>query len=127
MAVDDEPAGRVPVKALEFDVARVGPGTQMGGGRSALAAGRVRRVDDDDLANIWDENLETEDDGFDIDKELAKITKPKTKLGDIYQLGIHRLICGDSTDPTVLKKLIGNSQVSMIYSDPVYNIRYHPD
>lgn len=78
--------------------------------------------DDDDLANIWDENLETEDDGFDIDKELAKITKPKTKLGDVYQLGIHRLICGDSTDPMVLKKLVGNSQVSMIYSDPVYNI-----
>jgi DNA modification methylase len=78
--------------------------------------------DDSDLTNIWDENLETEDDGFDVEKELAKITKPKTKLGDIYQLGAHRLICGDSTDPAVLKKLIGKDAVSMIYSDPVYNI-----
>ena len=78
--------------------------------------------DDSDLTNIWDENLETEDDGFDVEKELAKITKPKTKLGDLYQLGAHRLICGDSTDPTVLKKLIGKDAVSMIYSDPVYNI-----
>ena len=78
--------------------------------------------DDSDLTNIWDENLETEDDGFDVEKELAKIKKPKTKLGDLYQLGAHRLICGDSTDPAVLKKLIGKDAVSMIYSDPVYNI-----
>lgn len=78
--------------------------------------------DNSDLTNIWDENLETEDDGFDVEKELAKITKPKTKLGDLYQLGAHRLICGDSTDPAVLKKLVGKDAVSMIYSDPVYNI-----
>lgn len=78
--------------------------------------------DESDLASIWDENLETEDDGFEIEKELAKITKPKTKLGDLYQLGSHRLICGDSTDPAVLKKLLGADQTSMIYSDPVYNI-----
>lgn len=78
--------------------------------------------DENDLSYIWDENLETDDDGFDVEKELAKITKPKTKLGDFYQLGAHRLICGDSTDPEVLKKLIGKDMVSMIYSDPVYNI-----
>lgn len=78
--------------------------------------------DENDLSYIWDENLETDDDGFDVEKELAKITKPKTKLGDLYQLGAHRLICGDSTDPEVLKKLIGKDMVSMIYSDPVYNI-----
>ncbi len=77
---------------------------------------------DDDVASIWDGNLETEDDGFDVEKELAKITKPKTKLGDLYQLGTHRLICGDSTDLAVLKKLVGKDAVSMIYSDPVYNI-----
>lgn len=78
--------------------------------------------DEDNLSNIWNENLETEDDGFDVEKELAKIGKPKTKLGDLYQLGHHRLICGDSTDPAVLKKLVGKDSVSMIYSDPVYNI-----
>lgn len=78
--------------------------------------------DESDLAHIWDENLETEDDGFDVEKELAKIKKPKTKLGDLYQLGTHRLICGDSADPAVLKKLIGKEEVSMIYSDPIYNI-----
>lgn len=78
--------------------------------------------DETDLAGIWDDNLETEDDGFDIEKELAKIKKPKTKLGDLYRLGSHRLICGDATNSEVLKKIVGKEKVSMIYSDPVYNL-----
>lgn len=78
---------------------------------------------DSDLSNIWAENLETEDDDFPVAEELAKIKKPKSKLGDIIELGPHRLICGDSTDPSVLKKLLGKERVSMIYSDPVYNIQ----
>ena len=75
------------------------------------------------LDEVWKENLETEDDGFDTDAELAKITEPKTKLGDLIALGEHRLICGDSTDPAVLKKLLGKERASMIYSDPVYNLK----
>lgn len=77
----------------------------------------------EDLSSIWNENLETEDDDWDEEKELAKIKKPKTKLGDLIELGTHRLICGDSTDREVLKKLFGNARASMIYSDPVYNLK----
>ncbi len=78
--------------------------------------------DETELANVWDQNLEAEDDGFEIEKELAKIKKPKAKLGDLYVLGPHRLVCGDATDPETLQKLFGNDRASMIYSDPVYNI-----
>ena len=77
---------------------------------------------EDDLSQIWDDHLETEDDGFDVEKEIEKIKKPKTKLGDIYQLGKHRLICGDTTEPNVIKKLFGKDRADMIFSDPVYNI-----
>lgn len=77
---------------------------------------------EDDLSMIWDDHLETEDDGFDVEKAMKEIKKPKTKLGDIYQLGIHRLICGDTTDPEVLKRLFGNEKAKMIFSDPIYNI-----
>lgn len=77
----------------------------------------------DELENIWSENLEAEDDQFDVDKELAKIIKPKTKVGDLIIMGGHRLYCGDSLDPTSLKKLFGKEKASMIYSDPVYNIK----
>lgn len=78
---------------------------------------------DADLSDIWKENLEAANDDFDTDAELAKIKKPKTKLGDLIALGDHRLICGDSTNPAVLKKLLGKECAAMIYSDPIYNLK----
>ena len=78
--------------------------------------------DNNDLSKIWDENLETENDDFDTQKELEKIKEPKTKTGDIIKLGDHLLVCGDSTDPKVVEKLSKEKVVNMIYSDPPYNI-----
>jgi len=80
-----------------------------------------------DLDNIWNEILETEDDGFDIEKELKKIKKPKTKIGDMYQLGQHRLICGDAHDPKVIQKLMSKTKADMVYCDPIYNIQLDYD
>jgi DNA modification methylase len=74
------------------------------------------------LAKFWDEEKEVVDDSFDINKEIKKIKNPKTKLGDIIHLGCHKLICGDSTKPETIKKLLGEEKTSMIYSDPVYNL-----
>lgn len=76
-----------------------------------------------DLLSFWNNDLEVKEDDFDEKKELESIITPTTKLGDVILLGSHKLICGDSTDPNVLKKLFGNEQASMIYSDPVYNIK----
>lgn len=78
--------------------------------------------DNDDLSKIWDENLETEDDNFNTQKELEKIKESKTKIGDIIQLGNHLLICGDSTDPKIIEELSKEKIVDMVYSDPPYNI-----
>ncbi len=78
--------------------------------------------DDMELAKFWDNNNETKEDSFDIEKELKKITDPKTKLGDIIHLGKHKILCGDSTDPKNLARLLGEERASMIYSDSVYNI-----
>jgi DNA modification methylase len=77
----------------------------------------------EDLVKFWDKDIEVEEDSFDVEKELQKIKIPKTKLGDLILLGKHRLICGDSTDPNVIKKLFRKDKASMIYSDPVYNIK----
>ena len=65
-------------------------------------------VDQIDLSKFWDKELEIKEDEFDVEKELKQIKKPVTKLGDIITLGKHRLICGDSTDPNVLKRLVGD-------------------
>lgn len=79
--------------------------------------------DDGDLSGIWDAALDVEDDRFDVDKELDKIGKnPKTRLGDFYQLGHHRLLCGSATDEAAVMKLTGKERVPMIYCDPPYNI-----
>lgn len=78
--------------------------------------------DQAELSKFWDKDLEVKEENFDIERELAQIKKPQTKLGDLILLGNHKLICGDSGDPEVLKRLFGNDRASLIYSDPPYNI-----
>lgn len=78
---------------------------------------------DESELKFWDEDLDVKEEEFDEHKELKSITDTKVKLGDIILLGKHRLICGDSTDPVVLKKLFSDEKASMIYSDPIYNIK----
>lgn len=78
--------------------------------------------DENDLSNIWDNNLETEDDNFNVEKELEEIKKTDIKPGDLFTLGRHRLLCADSTSKEAVQILIGKEKVDMIYSDPIYNI-----
>jgi DNA modification methylase len=80
-----------------------------------------------ELAKFWDEGNEVKDDPFDVEKELKKITNPKTKLGDIIRLGNHKIICSDSTKQETLSRLLGTERASMIYSDPVYNLDINYD
>ena len=55
---------------------------------------------------------------FDEDKT------PITKLGDVWQLGNHRLLCGDSTDEKNILKLVGNQSIDMVFTDPPYGIAH---
>lgn len=64
---------------------------------------------------------EAEEDNF----NPASVTgKPKAQEGDIYRLGRHRLICGDSTDPEVLQILMGDQKADLLLTDPPYNVDY---
>lgn len=58
----------------------------------------------------------------DYNEELPE--EPKSKLGDIYQLGRHRLMCGDSTDAEQVKVLTNGELVDMLLTDPPYNVAY---
>lgn len=78
--------------------------------------------DEQDLSAIWDDVLQTEEDDFDTEKALEEIKIPQVKLGEIYQLGQHKLVCGDSTDPAIVQKLVGEEKVDLVYCDPIYNI-----
>jgi DNA modification methylase len=77
---------------------------------------------ENELSHIWDDALSVEEDEFDVEEELQKIKKPKTKPGDIYALGSHRLICGDATDAKTVERLVGKARMDMIYIDTPYNI-----
>lgn len=50
--------------------------------------------------------------------------EPKTKPGDIYQLGRHRLMCGDSTSIDAVEKLMGGQKADMVFTDPPWNVNY---
>lgn len=61
-----------------------------------------------------------EDDGENI--ELP--SEPKTRLGDIWAIGRHKLMCGDATSEDVLKRLMGGDKADMYLTDPPYNVAY---
>jgi DNA modification methylase len=67
-----------------------------------------------------DEVLEAEEDDFDATPPEEHITV----LGDLYEIGEHRLLCGDSTDSDQVAKLMNGSKADMVFTDPPYNINY---
>lgn len=67
---------------------------------------------------------EPEEDGFDVDAAVQEIIKPGTKPGMLYQLGAHRLLCGDSTKREDVECLLAGQQVDMVFTDPPYNVAY---
>lgn len=56
--------------------------------------------------------------------EVVLPDEPKSKKGDIYILGNHRLMCGDSTNKDDVRKLMNGNQCDMIFTDPPYNVNY---
>lgn len=76
----------------------------------------------DELDDIFqaEEEQEIVEDDFDIEPP----EEPKAKLGDIYKLGNHRLMCGDSTSEKDVKKLMNGVKADMVFTDPPYNIAY---
>ncbi|MBE6926890.1 MAG: DNA modification methylase [Ruminococcaceae bacterium] len=62
------------------------------------------------------------DDEFDVTAELEKPTI--TKAGDIWTLGRHRLICGDSTKEETFEQLMAGKKVNLVITDPPYNVNY---
>ena len=73
----------------------------------------------DEIMN-QDEEPEVEDDDYNV----MVPEEPKAKLGEIYILGKHRLMCGDSTSIADVEKLMGEQQADLLLTDPPYNVDY---
>lgn len=59
-----------------------------------------------------------------VEDEVPEEVEARCKLGDIWQLGDHRLICGDCTDDSVLDTLMGGVEADMVFTDPPYGYEY---
>lgn len=76
----------------------------------------------EELNDIFNDTLEATEDDFDVDKELEEIEEPITQLGDVWILGKHRLLCGDSTQKEAVAQLMNNKEADMVLTDPPYNV-----
>ncbi|MGI6449024.1 MAG: site-specific DNA-methyltransferase [Desulfitobacteriia bacterium] len=77
---------------------------------------------DDLFSKVHDKDVQ--DDDFDADKALEEIEVPVSRQGDIWLLGKHKLICGDSTDSAVIAKLMNGKKANLCVTDPPYNVNY---
>ena len=73
---------------------------------------------DDILSNVHDKELSEVE--FDVEEELKKPTV--SRHGDIWQLGKHRVICGDSTKAETYKQLLNDRKANLVVTDPPYNV-----
>lgn len=109
MAMDagwDEELLRVEIEALQaesFDVGLTG-------------------FDESEIADLFETDSEVKDDDFDVDGELEK--PPVTKSGDLWLLGNHRLLCGDSTKEETYTLLMDGKKANLVVTDPPYNVNY---
>lgn len=71
----------------------------------------------DDILNFGEEEKEIEEDEV---PEADETREPYSKLGDIWLLGRHRLMCGDSTDKETVEKLMDGKKADMVFTDPPY-------
>lgn len=79
--------------------------------------------EDQEIADLFapgEENVK--DDEFDVDAELEKPTV--SKAGDVWLLGKHRLVCGDSTKPETYETLMDGKLANLTITDPPYNVNY---
>jgi len=74
--------------------------------------------DEKELADLFADDAEAQQDDFDVDAELEKPCFSKT--GDVWHIGRHTVICGDSTLPETYRVLLGDTKVNLVCTDPPY-------
>lgn len=77
----------------------------------------------DEIEQVFAADMsDASEDTFDVDAELGK--PAFSKLGDVWTLGRHKVVCGDSTKPETYAALMGGKQANLILTDPPYSIDY---
>ena len=79
-----------------------------------------------EMSELFDKHRDThDDDGYDAEADAESIVEPITKKGDLIEIGGHRILCGDSSNPEDMKRLLSGHTVNLIHTDPPYNVDYY--
>lgn len=78
----------------------------------------------DEVDNMLKDITGSKEDDFDLDQALNEIEEPISKPGDVWILGRHRLMCGNSTQKEDVMHLMNKQDADMILTDPPYNVDY---
>lgn len=89
-----------------------------------ILAEEIENILDFDMSNFGFDVMFDEDEVVEDDYTPEVPEEPKAKLGDIYQLGRHRLMCGDSTSQSDVQLLLNGELMDMVLTDPPYNVNY---
>lgn len=75
-----------------------------------------------ELSKEFDKNKEVVEDDFDVDEAFEQIDEPITQQGDVWLLGNHRLMCGDSTSKDDVETLMNGQKADLVFTDPPYGM-----
>ena len=93
-----------------------------------LLSAELPEIDLSDFEFDFDFGIEDEEEETEIVEdeapEVDEDAEPITKLGDVWQLGRHRLMCGDSTDKGTVELLMDGKKADMVFTDPPYGYNY---
>lgn len=78
----------------------------------------------DEVDDMLKDITGSKEDDFDVDQALNEIEEPTSKPGDVWILGRHRLMCGNSTQKEDVMRLMNNQEADMLLTDPPYNVDY---
>ena len=93
---------------------------QLSGYDTSLTGFEIREIDELFSGTVYD----VKEDNFDTEQELGQIDKPFTQQGDLWHLGRHKLLCGDSTAEGDISRLFEDKVADLVVTDPPYNIDY---
>lgn len=112
-------------------LARLLADLQMSGADMALTGFEEEELSDlmAEFGTVPDTEIEDPvvEDDFDVQGALDEIREPETKRGDIWQLGPHRLMCGDSTNNEDVGRLMDGELAALVVTDPPYNVAVESD
>ena len=141
LRADLDPDAQIPVLVVDLDeheanqaIATFDPLAAMAGKDQEILDGVIRELEDDTewVSLLRDVELDSAlllppEPAEETDETPPPPTEPVTQPGDLWVLGRHRLVCGDSTDPETVARVLDGEKPALMVTDPSYGVEYDAD